>query len=206
MDHRSHWQRIYRTREPHEVNWYQREATASLGLIATESLEPDIPIIDVGGGASLLVDDLLALGFRSITVLDLSEDALAHSKARLGQAASGVNWICGDITRVPLKKGRYGLWHDRAVLHFLTDRADRDLYVRQLRHALAAGGLALIATFGPDGPPQCSGLPVVRYAIEDLRELLGGGFDLVESTKEVHVTPTGEAQAYVYGLFRRLGA
>ena len=202
MDSKSHWEQVYETRMPEKVGWYKPRLDTSLEWIQTLELDPGEPLIDIGGGASTLVDDLVDEGYESITVLDISENALAASKRRLGRQAELVMWLPADITGYPLPADRFGLWHDRAVLHFLIDPGDRDAYLENLRRALRPGGHAIIATFAPEAPPKCSGLPVQRYDAEALRALLGDGFALLREQQEMHVTPGGVEQLYQYCLFR----
>ena len=202
-DRRQHWETAYRTRSELEVSWFRPRLDVSLAIIERLQLDPSAAILDVGGGASTLADDLLARGFRQITVLDLSPTALTRSQDRLGEAAGSVEWICCDLFEVSLPEKRISLWHDRAVFHFLTEPADRARYRSQLEHALASSGHVLIATFSLEGPQRCSGLEVCRYSIESLHRELGSGFDLVEAHEETHQTPSGASQEFLYGLFRR---
>lgn len=168
-----------------------------------EAVPATAAIIDIGGGASILVDALLSSGYHRLSVLDLSPAALATARTRLGKAAAGVTWIEGDVLDVRLPKGGFDLWHDRAVFHFLTDGSERKHYVHQLDHALVADGHVVIATFAPEAPDRCSGLPVIRYSPEQLHAELGPGFRLVESARHDHRTPAGLTQAFTYCLFRR---
>jgi ubiquinone/menaquinone biosynthesis C-methylase UbiE len=198
MEAMSHWERVYATRSPDTVSWYQPHATLSLDLIRRIGAAPGTSVIDVGGGASTLVDDLLASGMVDVTVLDISAAALRMAQARLGDKAAGVKWITGDITRVDLPHAAYDIWHDRAVFHFLTDPADRAAYVEQVRRAVRPGGHVIVAAFGPEGPTQCSGLPVVRYEPGQLHAQFGGRFELVDYLSEAHHTPGGAVQQFVY--------
>lgn len=202
MNRKAHWNQIYRSTSAELMSWYQREPTLSLDLIRQALPERSSAIIDVGGGASTLVDGLLAAGYRQLTVLDLSGVALATAQTRLGDAAASVTWLEGDVLTTQFGPGEFDLWHDRAVFHFLTDLSDRQRYVAQLRHAVGRGGSLLIATFAPDAPPRCSGLDVRRYSPEELEAELGAGFHLVGSRREEHRTPGGRTQAFVYCLFR----
>jgi SAM-dependent methyltransferase len=202
MDPRTHWDTIYRTKLPHQVSWFQAEPRASLDLIRRAVPDVNAAIIDVGGGASTLVDGLLSAGYRRLTVLDLSPSALEAARVRLGPGAGDVTWIEADVLTADLPPGDYDLWHDRAVFHFLTAAADRARYVDQVRRALEPDGHLLVATFADDGPTRCSGLPVVRYTAAALAEEFGEGFRLITGAREEHVTPSGVAQAFVYGLFR----
>jgi ubiquinone/menaquinone biosynthesis C-methylase UbiE len=198
MESMSHWERVYAQRKPDAVSWYQPHATLSLDLIRRIGAGPATRVIDVGGGASTLVDDLLAAGVGDVTVLDISAAALRLAQARLGDRASRVHWIHGDITRVELEPAAYDIWHDRAVFHFLANPADRAAYVAQVRRAVRPGGHVIVAAFGPEGPEQCSGLPVVRYEPGRLHAQFGGRFELLEHLTEAHRTPSGSVQQFVY--------
>ncbi len=203
MDRTAHWQQVYGGKSPTEVSWYQPHLQVSLDLIRGSGVGRDGQILDVGGGASTLVDDLLAEGYEHITVLDLSAKALEASQTRLGERADLVTWIEGDVTQVELPPQTYDLWHDRAVFHFLTEADDRRTYVGAARRALKPGGSLIIATFGPEGPTRCSGLEVVRYDAEALAREFGTGFRLRESRLEEHQTPSGKPQQFIYGLLER---
>jgi len=202
-DRRQHWESVYRSRAADQVGWFQPLAASSLRLIE-ESAGGDACIIDVGGGASVLVDGLLEAGYRNLTVLDLAESALAASRARLGTRAQSVRWVAGDITRIDLSTAHYDVWHDRAVFHFLTDPADRARYVAQVLKSVKPGGHVIVATFGPGGPLQCAGLDVVRYAPDALHAEFGAPFRLLRHETEIHHTPTGQEQEYVYCYCRRV--
>jgi len=203
MDPRTHWETVYRTKDVHEVSWFQAEARRSLDLIGAVCPDRTAPIIDVGAGASVLVDNLLDAGYRDLTVLDLSETALKISQARLGADSAKVKWMRADVLRAELDEDGYALWHDRAVFHFLTDAADRQAYVEQVRRAVRPGGHVLVATFAEDGPDHCSGLPVVRYSAKGLHSEFGAGFQLVRREHEDHRTPLGGEQSFLYCLCRR---
>jgi trans-aconitate methyltransferase len=198
---RDHWQTVYGQRSIPELSWYQPKPERSLELIRETGVPPTAPILDVGGGASTLVDYLLAAAFTDLTVLDVAPLALAAARARLGRAAGRVHWITTDITEFRPSR-RYALWHDRAVLHFLRDPVQRQHYLDVLEAALAPVGNVILATFGPDGPTHCSGLEVQRYSADQLSALLGSGFDLVQSVLEDHVTPGGQRQQFLYGWWR----
>ena len=198
VDPQQHWESIYRSKATDEVSWFQSHAGSSLRLIHDTGAGLDARIIDVGGGASVLVDNLLDTGYRDLTVLDLSESALAETRKRLGARASQVSWLASDITQASLPANAYDVWHDRAVFHFLTDPADRVRYVQQVLHAVKPGGHVIVATFGPGGPLQCSGLDVVRYAPDTLHAEFGAAFRLLRHETEVHQTPTGREQEFVY--------
>lgn len=203
MDSKQHWERIYTTKTPDSVSWFQEHADQSLRLINNTRLGKDAAIIDVGGGASKLVDDLAAEGYTDLTVLDLSSAALAVAKQRLGKHAEDVHWMEGDITCAEFPVYRFDVWHDRAVFHFLTDPADRRAYVERVMHAVRPGAHVIIATFAEDGPDKCSGLPVMRYQPETLHAEFGDAFLLVEHEKEMHHTPSGTVQQFVYCYCRK---
>jgi len=198
VDRQHHWENVYRNKASDEVSWFQPHAASSLRLIRESGVGLDAQIIDVGGGASVLVDNLLDAGYRHLTVLDLSESALAEARKRLGARASQVSWLASDITQASLPANAYDVWHDRAVFHFLTDPADRARYVEQVLHAVKPDGRVIVATFGPGGPLQCSGLDVVRYAPDALHAEFGTSFRLLRHESEVHQTPTGKEQEFVY--------
>jgi ubiquinone/menaquinone biosynthesis C-methylase UbiE len=203
MNQKDHWEQVYSTKLTEKVGWYKRHLQTSLDWIKELSLAADVPIIDVGGGASTLVDDLLGAGYRSITVLDISEEALCSVKERLGKKAKMVTWLNGDITSVVLPDDHYELWHDRAVFHFLTELDQRQKYRETLLKAIKPRGHLIIGTFTSEAPPKCSGLPVQRYNLEQLQDTLGPEFELVRHHKEKHVTPGGLEQMYLYCCFRR---
>lgn len=198
MDSKSHWEAVYSTKSPDSVSWFQEHAEESIRFIATTGLGDSAAIIDVGGGASKPVDDLLAAGYSDISVLDLSAAAMATARQRLGAMAGEVTWIEGDITKVDLPTARFDIWHDRAVFHFLTDATSRQHYVEQVVRAVRPGGHVIVATFAEDGPEQCSGLPVMRYRADELHSEFGAGIKLLAHRKEEHRTPIGQAQQFVY--------
>jgi SAM-dependent methyltransferase len=201
MDAKTHWDTIYRSKPPHELTWFQREAAqVSLALIRRVTPDLNARLIDVGGGASTLIDGLLASGYRHLTVLDLSPAALDLARRRLSATAADVAWVEADVLTVDLPANAFDVWHDRAVFHFLTSAADRARYIERVRQAVKAGGYVLVATFADDGPTRCSGLPVTRYSATALHQEFGSGFRLVESVREKHVTPSGATQAFVYCL------
>ena len=202
MMQRDHWESIYHSKPAWEVSWYQREATISRAHIQRVTPELDSPIIDVGGGASTLVDGLLDAGYRAVTVLDLAPSALAVAQQRLGERAGRVRWSASDVLTTPLPAARYAVWHDRAVFHFLTDPKDRMRYVAQTRWVVRPGGHVIVASFAPEGPARCSGLEVVRYSPEMMHAQFGQGFRLLDSVREDHHTPSGVTQAFVYCLCR----
>ena len=198
---RSHWEDVYRRKSAQDVSWYRPHLDRSLAWIAREA-KPSQAIVDVGGGASTLVDDLLRRGFGDVTVLDVSGEALAASRQRLGAAGAGVHWLEADITAWRPER-RYAVWHDRAVFHFMTTPAQQAAYLATLEAGTSPGALVIVATFAPDGPEKCSGLPVQRYSAETLAARLGDTFCLVDHAYETHTTPWQAAQRFCFGLFRR---
>ena len=202
MTSKSHWETVYQSKAMDEVSWYQPHLDVSLGLIEDAAPDRDSAIIDVGGGEATLVDDLAARGYRDVTVLDISPAAIEVAKTRLGASAAAIQWIAGDITEVELEVARYDLWHDRAVFHFLTDADDRAVYVRQVARAVKPGGHVIVATFGPEGPEKCSGLDVVRYDARSLHGEFGPKFRLLDSVTELHETPWGAPQQFMYCFCR----
>ena len=203
MESKNHWEHVYATKSPHSVSWYQAHADQSVRLIQQTGLPQSASIIDVGGGASTLVDDLLHAGYRRLTVLDLSRSALAAAQARLGEEARHVTWLEADVTSVTLPSQAFDLWHDRAVFHFLTSEREREAYVASVMHAVKPGGYVIVATFAEDGPLQCSGLPVVRYSPEGLHAEFGSPFTLLKHEREEHHTPSGSVQKFVYCYCRK---
>jgi 2-polyprenyl-3-methyl-5-hydroxy-6-metoxy-1,4-benzoquinol methylase len=199
---RAHWENVYRTKGEREVSWFQETPSISLELIRSAGATRQSAVVDVGGGASLLVDALVDEGYEDVTVLDVSESALAVAKTRLGQSAARVTWIVADVVGWKPPQ-RYDVWHDRAAFHFLTGEADRTAYVECLREALRPGGHAIIATFALDGPERCSGLPVIRYDAARLGRVLGDGFNLLETRRHDHRAPTGGVQSFQFSAFRR---
>lgn len=200
----AHWETVYTTKGEQKVSWFQETPVTSLELLAGVGATPSTRIIDIGGGASRLVDSLLERGFRAITVLDLSTAALETAKARLGAQAARVRWIVADAT-VWEPTESYDIWHDRAAFHFLTEAHDRAAYVARMKRALRVGGHAIIATFAPDGPARCSGLPIMRYDAETLGQTFGQGFELIETRRHTHATPLGTTQSFQFSVFRWVG-
>lgn len=198
----THWNDVYGAKAEAEVSWFQETPEPSLELLRLVGAEPSYSIVDIGGGASRLVDYLLDEGFRKIAVMDLSEAALAKARARLGARGSKVAWIVVDVTKWEPSEP-YDVWHDRAALHFLTEEADQAAYVARLRKALRIGGHAIIGTFAPDGPEKCSGLPVVRRDSDSLSALLGSDFLLTDTRRHEHKTPWGAVQKFQFCTFRR---
>ena len=194
-----HWEKVYGTKVPDQVSWFRPHLETSISLIerATRG-DCTASIVDVGGGASTLVDDLLDRGYENVTVVDISQTALDIAQKRLGQRAGAVRWVRGDVTQVFLTTCSFDVWHDRAVFHFLTEPADRFAYVHGVTSAVKPGGHVIVSTFGPDGPMKCSGLNVVRYDAGTLHAEFGPKFDLVESRQEIHETPFGTTQQFVY--------
>jgi SAM-dependent methyltransferase len=203
--HQAHWDQVWSTKAADTVSWFQAEPEPSLGAIAALGLTSDAPVIDIGGGASRLVDALLERGFTDVTVLDISEAALAVSRERLGDRATRVHWMVADITAW-LPRRRYRVWHDRAVFHFLTDPGQRICYRRALERGLMPGGFAVMATFATDGPERCSGLPVQRHDALGLAAELGAGFRLCRDWRQTHRTPGGASQAFQWCVFERLAS
>jgi SAM-dependent methyltransferase len=197
MDAQSHWEKIYAEKAPDRVSWYRPHLEVSLDLIERLAPSRRASIVDVGGGESTLVDDLLVRGYENITVLDISDAAIDANKKRLGKASDLVRWLAADITKVELGAAAYDLWHDRAVFHFLTAPGDRLAYVRQVARAVRGGGHIIVSTFGPEGPTKCSGLDVVRYDAESLHKEFGVAFRLLGSSKELHETPFGKVQQFL---------
>ena len=198
MNAKTHWDKVYSTKPPENVSWYRPHLERSLALIGRTSPSLFAAIIDVGGGESTLVDDLLRLGYTNITVLDVSQTAIEVTKKRLDSSAEQVHWIMADVTRIDLEPHTYDVWHDRAVFHFLTEPAQRSSYVRQVIRAVKPGGHVIVSAFGPEGPTKCSGLEVMRYDAESLHGEFGARFRLVESSKEEHHTPSGTTQQFLY--------
>jgi SAM-dependent methyltransferase len=198
-----HWQDVYRNKASDSVSWFRPHLETSLELLEAAGLSPATRIIDVGGGASTLVDDLLDRGVTAVTVLDLSSQALAVARERLGGRGAGVTWLAQDLLTAALPAAGFDLWHDRAVLHFLTEPAAAGHYAAQAAHALRPGGHAVIGGFAPDGPERCSGLDVARRSVEDIASLMGPGFELVAQRREQHTTPGGSPQAFAWAVLRR---
>lgn len=205
MNNTTHWNTIYASQLPSQVGWYEPHLETSLAWIDELALDPHDPIIDVGGGASTLVDDLLARGQRNITVVDLSEAAIRIARDRLGEASGAVTWRVGDVTGIELPQRHYRLWHDRAAFHFLIEPESQQEYKAALLGAVEPGGYFLIGTFSPAAPPRCSGLPVKRYDAELLASTFGDNLELKLHKNEMHTTPGGAKQSYVYCLFQKTG-
>ena len=204
MEKKTHWENIYHTKDFAQVSWFKPHLTASLEIILGLAIQKGDPVIDVGGGASTLVDDLLEAGFQDITILDISKKALEVSQKRLGQQSKKIKWIEGDVTQTELPEQHYEIWHDRAVFHFLTNSEDRRRYIDALEYSLKAGGHVIVATFSLKGPERCSGLEIVRYSPESLQLELGKRFKLIKSFAESHKTPFGTTQEFMYGHFQKV--
>lgn len=201
-ERQTHWQNVYQTKGERDVSWFQENPAISLDLIRATGVDLSAPIIDIGGGASRLVDALLDDGFQSITVLDLSEKALATSRTRLGGRGVHVRWVVADVTTWQPTE-TYDVWHDRATFHFLVEPADRAAYVECMQKAVRPGGHVIIGTFAPEGPERCSGLPVMRYDAAALAEILGPTFRLIEARRHDHQTPAGIIQRFQFSRFQR---
>ena len=202
-DPKKHWENIYQTKEPNEVSWHQEKPTTSLRLITETNLDKNARIIDVGAGDSMLVDNLLALGFRNITVLDVSSMALNRAKKRLRDKANSVKWIESDLRKFETND-RYDIWHDRAVLHFLTKEEDISRYVERVGRLLKPSGYLIVSTFSENGPKRCSGLEVKQYSIGSMKKLFCD-FEHIRSIEEEHTTPAGALQQFLYGVFKKRG-
>ncbi len=203
MENKRHWENVFDTKASAEVSWYKPHLDISLQLIARSGAAPHDAVIDVGGGDSSLVDDLLQRGYMDITVLDIASSAIARARQRLGDRAERIHWIESDVLTANLPEHRYDLWHDRAAFHFLVDEAARRQYVSQVERALKPGGHIILATFADDGPNRCSGLPAMQYSPEALSREFGEQFQLLESQREAHITPAGKEQRFVYCQLRR---
>ena len=199
----AHWDDVYRRKDAEQVSWFRPHLEVSLALMEQTGLGSRTRVVDVGGGASTLVDDLLARGVTDITIVDLSAAALEVARKRLGAAASTVHWLAADLLAAPFAEGRFDLWHDRAVLHFLIDETDVRRYAEQAARAVAPGGHAVIGGFAPGGPERCSGLPVARRSAAEIAAALGAAFELVGERREVHQTPGAMSQSFAYALLRR---
>lgn len=203
-DRASHWETIYQTKAEDQVSWFQQTPEPSLTLLAVAGATPDASIVDIGAGASHLVDVLIGQGFDDVTVLDISQAALDADRTRLGPDASRVTWICSDVTAWEPGRG-YDIWHDRAAFHFLTDPVDQAAYATVLTRALKPGGHAIIGTFAPDGPEKCSGLPIVRHDADSIGKLLGKSFALIDTRRHEHKTPWDSLQRFQFSTFRKQG-
>lgn len=204
MGSKEHWEKVYSIKATTEVSWFQEHATLSLKLIRETGVPASTSIIDVGGGASTLVDDLLANGYEKVTILDLSGAALAVAKNRLGSRSARVQWLEANVLEAKLPMHAYDVWHDRAVFHFLTRAEERHAYVQAALRAVKPGGLVIVATFAEDGPTRCSGLPVMRYSANELHAEFGASFQFLGHERESHHTPGGDEQKFVYCFCRKV--
>jgi 2-polyprenyl-3-methyl-5-hydroxy-6-metoxy-1,4-benzoquinol methylase len=198
-----HWEKVYQSKSPEQTSWYQSHPEVSLELIVSHLTDHEAAILDVGGGASTLAGHLLEIGYTDISVLDIAEAGLAHARKRLGTHAGRVHWITSDVITWEPKR-QYDLWHDRAVLHFLTDSESQTAYFNVLRGTVKLDGITIIAGFAPGGPERCSDLSIVQHDQSSLSALLGEGFRLIETRDEIHSTPKGGKQAFRYHVFRRM--
>ncbi len=204
MNKKTHWENVYQTKGRDEVSWFREHLDTSLRMITNTGVGKDAAIIDVGGGNSNLVDDLLECGYVDVSVLDISAKAISDNKERLGGKAEQVNWLVADITDVELSTDHFDVWHDRAVFHFLTDAEDRRRYVELVLRSVKLGGHVIVASFGLEGPQKCSGLDVMRYSPEAMHGEFGNTFQLVESLNETHNTPFGTRQDFLYCYCRKV--
>jgi SAM-dependent methyltransferase len=200
----AHWQGVYERRGPDQVSWYEPSPETSLAWIEEVELPLDAAILDAGGGTSALAGELVRRGYTDVTVADISAAAIGRSKRELGEPGSRIIWVEADLRSDDLER-RYDLWHDRAVFHFMVEDADRDRYIAVMRGAIRLGGHLILATFGPEGPTECSGLPVCRYGVDELSKLLGHDFRLIDSALLEHHTPSGSAQQFIFTQFQRRG-
>ncbi len=198
MDVKTHWEKVYKTKAPDALSWYQPHLETSLAFIERTGAGPSSAIIDVGGGESTLADDLLSRGYRKITVLDISATAMRVCKKRLGVLTGKIEWLVADVTLTELKPNAYDIWHDRAVFHFLTGIEQRAAYIRNVARSVKRGGHVIVGTFGPEGPMKCSGLDVMRYDADSLHDQFGARFRLLASSHELHRTPFGATQQFLY--------
>lgn len=205
MAEQEHWEAVYGEKAPDRVSWYRPHLERSMAFVEGAGLTKQAAIIDVGGGTSTFVDDLLERGYSDVSVLDISSTAISGAKQRLGPRADLVSWIVADITSVELPEHRFDFWHDRAVFHFLRDPGARRRYVLAVRRNLKPGGHIVVATFSPRGPEKCSGLEVMRYDADELHGEFGAPFEKVASCEEVHMTPWGSEQEFVYCYGRMVG-
>ncbi|WP_196139298.1 class I SAM-dependent methyltransferase [Aliikangiella sp. G2MR2-5] len=202
MTSKEHWEKVYTKKAVSEVSWFQVSSGLSLKLICKVARSKSVAIIDVGGGASVLVDELLASGYQNLTVIDLSNSAMEAVRERLKERASSVDWLQDDILSYPFAESSYDIWHDRAVFHFFNCDKERELYLAQAKKALKPNGKLVISTFAEDGPVQCSGLAVTRYSVKKLSETVKNGFQLVEHYREIHTTPWQSEQTFIYCVFQ----
>jgi SAM-dependent methyltransferase len=202
MDNKAHWEKVYGTKAPESVSWYTPHLETSLNLIQKAASSKASAIIDIGGGEATLVDDLLSKGYTDISVLDISQKAIDVARKRIAELADKVHWYCADITTATLPQNYFDVWHDRAVFHFLTEEFQRVKYIEQVMRSVKHGGYVIISTFGLEGPEKCSGLDVVRYDAENLHGQFGKKFKLINSSTEIHNTPMGTTQQFLYCFCR----
>jgi 2-polyprenyl-3-methyl-5-hydroxy-6-metoxy-1,4-benzoquinol methylase len=202
MDARAHWEKVHATKDPRQVSWFRPHIERSLELIERAAPDRRASILDVGAGQSTLVDDLLGLGYEHLTVLEISQTALNGLKEHVGEAGGAIRWICGDVIETVLPEASFDVWHDRAVFHFLTEVGQRRAYVERVKKALTPGGSLIVSTFGPSGPERCSGLATMRYDASSLGSEFGERFSLVASSLELHETPSGAEQQFLFCWFR----
>jgi 2-polyprenyl-3-methyl-5-hydroxy-6-metoxy-1,4-benzoquinol methylase len=203
MQNGDHWDEVYGSKSPDQLSWFQLQPEPSLQLVQQLASSPQARIIDVGGGTSLLVDALLSRGYDHLTVLDLSERALATVQQRLEAQAAEVTWLAGDIRSIDLPHQAYDIWHDRAVFHFLVDSLDHQRYAEQVERSLRPTGHLILATFAEDGPERCSGLPVMRHSTESLQQVFGQQLQLQHQQRITHATPSGVEQKFLYTVWQR---
>ncbi len=202
MDNKAHWEKVYGTKAPESVSWYTPHLETSLNLIQKAASSKASAIIDIGGGEATLVDDLLSKGYTDISVLDISQKAIDVARERIAELADKVHWYCADITTATLPQNYFDVWHDRAVFHFLTEESQRVKYIEQVMRSVKHGGYVIMSTFGLEGPEKCSGLDVVRYDAENLHGQFGKKFKLINSSTEIHNTPMGTTQQFLYCFCR----
>lgn len=202
MDNKAHWEKVYGTKAPESVSWYTPHLETSLNLIQKAASSKASVIIDIGGGEATLVDDLLSKGYTDISVLDISQKAIDVARERIAELADKVHWYCADITTATLPQNYFDVWHDRAVFHFLTEEFQRVKYIEQVMRSVKHGGYVIMSTFGLEGPEKCSGLDVVRYDAENLHGQFGKKFKLINSSTEIHNTPMGTTQQFLYCFCR----
>ncbi len=202
MDNKAHWEKVYGTKAPESVSWYTPHLETSLNLIQKAASSKASAIIDIGGGEATLVDDLLSKGYTNISVLDISQKAIDVARERIAELADKVHWYCADITTATLPQNYFDVWHDRAVFHFLTEESQRVKYIEQVMRSVKHGGYVIMSTFGLEGPEKCSGLDVVRYDAENLHGQFGKKFKLINSSTEIHNTPMGTTQQFLYCFCR----
>lgn len=198
MESKAHWEKVYQTKAPDAVSWFAPHLETSLNLIEQAVPDKQSTIIDVGGGEATLVDDLLVRGYQNISVLDISQTAINVAKNRIGEVEKNIQWYCADITLARLPESYFDVWHDRAVFHFLIEPEQRSAYIKQVMKSVKLGGHVIISTFGLGGPEKCSGLEVVRYDAHELHDQFGRNFNLIKSSTEIHHTPFGTNQQFLY--------